>query len=167
MPRQNARQAGCRHRPQSAALRCKGHAATLTAVDLSSGMLREASKAPSRLPVELLQMNAAEALKFADASFDAVLDTFLALRHGDPAAAPPSRCAACPDPSGRVVPLEHCQRVDGECGARLAPGRDCWRGEQARRQGLRLQPARRGAPRAAGARRWRRGQRPSPARSRC
>ena len=35
--------------------------------------------------------------------------------------------------------------VDGECGARLVPGRDCWRGEQARRQGLRLQPARRGA----------------------
>ena len=81
--------------------------ASLTAVDLSSGMLREASKAPSRLPVELLQMNA-EALKFADASFDAVLDTFSLCVYGDPAAAAP--CGDAPRvqaPSGRVVLLEH------------------------------------------------------------
>ena len=92
----------------------------LTAIDLSSGMLREAA-GPARqlearnLPVELLRMDA-EALTFADASFDCVIDTFSLCVYSRPDKALAEMRRVC-RPGGKVILLEHVRSSNGMLGA--------------------------------------------------
>lgn len=84
----------------------------VTGVDLSAGMLREAAAVPGlRVPVELLRMDA-EALEFADASFDTVIDTFSLCVYSRPDRALAEFRRVC-KPDGRVVLLEArpCERT--------------------------------------------------------
>lgn len=56
---------------------------TLTCIDASSGMLEKADGTPTPVPARLVQARA-EALPFADGSFDTVLDTFSLCTFSEP-----------------------------------------------------------------------------------
>ncbi|CAA9575694.1 MAG: Methyltransferase type 11 [uncultured Thermomicrobiales bacterium] len=80
---------------------------SLTGTDMSLGMLREARKAARScdLPVLLVRMNA-EALAFADATFDTVTTSLTLCTVPDPARAL-REMARVVKPGGRIVLLEH------------------------------------------------------------
>lgn len=93
--------------------------ASLTAVDLSAGMLARAAAAaearlPPTLPLTLLQADA-QALPVPPASFDTVVDTFSLCVYPDPLAALRSMAAAL-RPGGRVLLLEHSRSDLGPLG---------------------------------------------------
>jgi len=91
---------------------------TLTAVDLSEGMLREAERASAQLSampqVRFAQMDAAQ-LSFADSSFDAVVDTFSLCVMLEPEAALREMRRVCA-PGGRVLLVEHTRSAVGALG---------------------------------------------------
>ena len=83
---------------------------SLTAIDLSEGMLRQAQQAATALglPPALIDFRAADvaSLPFPDDSFDSVVDTFSLCVFPDPLAALESMARVL-RPSGRLLLLEH------------------------------------------------------------
>lgn len=80
---------------------------SFTAVDLSAGMLGEAHEAAERTgrSIRLAQMNA-EALAFADDTFDTVTTSLMLCTVPDPARTLWEMARVC-KPTGRIVVLEH------------------------------------------------------------
>jgi ubiquinone/menaquinone biosynthesis C-methylase UbiE len=107
--------------------------ASLTAVDLSDGMLAQARRAAAAagLPVQLRRADVA-ALPFEDGSFDCVVDTFSLCVFPDPVAAL-REMARVVRPSGRVLLVEHARSAapllgwyqDVTAGAVAATGKAC------------------------------------------
>ena len=79
--------------------------ASVTAVDLSAGMLAEARRAAASVPVTFVQADV-EQLPFAAASFDTVVSTFSLCVFPDPLAALKSMVRVV-KPGGAVLLLEH------------------------------------------------------------
>lgn len=78
-----------------------------TGLDLSPGMLAEAKRHTAALPFPVdLQVGNAEALPFADASFDTVTTSLTLCTVPDPALALREMARVC-TPDGRMVLLEH------------------------------------------------------------
>jgi len=92
---------------------------SLTAVDLSAGMLREAEKAAgalrSPLPLRLIRMDAAS-LDFADGSFDSVVDTFSLCVMAQPEAAIREMRRVCAA-DGKLLLVEHTRSSVAALGA--------------------------------------------------
>lgn len=88
-------------------LRDRPALSSLTAVDLSAGMLAEARNAAQRTDrdVRLAQMNA-EALAFPDATFDTVTTSLMLCTVPDSTRALSEMARVC-KPNGRIVVLEH------------------------------------------------------------
>ncbi|MHB0886554.1 MAG: class I SAM-dependent methyltransferase [Bacillota bacterium] len=83
--------------------------ASITAVDLSPGMLSKAAERADRerVPVRLIEANVEE-LPFADASFDTVVASFVFCTVPDPHRGLAEAARVC-RPGGRVLLLEHMQ----------------------------------------------------------
>lgn len=90
------------------ALYDRSRCSSVTGVDLSDGMLRQAAAETARLglsQVRLQQMDASR-LSFTDASFDCVVDTFSLCVYAEPLAALREMARVC-RPGGRVLLVEH------------------------------------------------------------
>jgi ubiquinone/menaquinone biosynthesis C-methylase UbiE len=81
---------------------------TFTGIDLSTGMLAEATRAAEAcpFPVTLKQMNAEALTAFADDTFDTVTSSLVLCTVPDPAAALREMARVC-RPGGKLVLLEH------------------------------------------------------------
>jgi ubiquinone/menaquinone biosynthesis C-methylase UbiE len=81
--------------------------ATLTAVDLSPAMIKQAQQEAQKLGMAVqFERMKAEDLKFADASFDTVISTMSTCTFNDPVAALHEMQRVC-SPDGKILLIEH------------------------------------------------------------